>query len=169
MKRTAFASLDQELKPLSKKITHPMKCQPQTISKWSLTPWDPDEQLMIHHVADMPTFIKEVSVNHEENPLVGLGSTAQAQSERKPFYPPFLNSTVFWLMSWFYNTSIKTLTDLDALVSEVLLSNVYNQEDLMGFSAIWESHHLDKSNPQQDPKNLSKSSSPPLPVDNSDF
>ena len=56
---------------------------------------DPDEQLMIHHVADVPTFIKEVSVNHEENPLVGLGSTAQAQSERKPFYPPFLNSTVF--------------------------------------------------------------------------
>ena len=58
---------------------------------------DPDEQITIHHVADAPTFVKETSINHKENHLVGLGFTAQAQSELeiKPFYFLFLNSTIF--------------------------------------------------------------------------
>ena len=128
---------------------------------------DPDEQLTIHHVADAPTFIKEISINHEENPLVGLGSTTQSQSEltKKPFYAPFLNSTVFRLMTWFYKTSMKTLTDLDTLVSEVLLSDNYDQRDLIGFSAVRESHCLDASDPQQDAETAAGSSSPLIPVD----
>lgn len=131
---------------------------------------DPDEQLTIHHVADAPTFIKETSINHEENPLVGLGSSAQAQSELKgkPFYSPFLNSTVFRLMTWFYKTSMKTLTNLDSLVSEVLLSDDYDREDLIGFSASRESRRLDESNPQKDTETLT-GSSPPVPVNCSDL
>jgi hypothetical protein len=128
---------------------------------------DPDEQFTIHHVADAPTFIKETSINLDENPLVGLGSTAQAHSELKktPFYSPFLNSTVFRLMTWFYKSSMKTLSDLDSLVSEVLLSNDYDQEDLIGFSVARESRRLDESNLQQaDLETVAGPSSPPIPV-----
>ena len=129
---------------------------------------DPDEQLTIHHVADAPTFIKETSINHEVNPLVGLGCAAQTQLylEKKPFYAPFLNSTVFRLMTWFYKTSKKTLTNLDALVSDVLFAVDYDQEDLIGFSAVRENHRLDDSNPK--PRNVAESSPPPIPLNSSD-
>ena len=88
--------------------------------------------------------------NHEDNPLVGLGSTARAQSELKikPFYFPFLNSTIFCLMTWFYKTSMKTLTDLNDLVSDIF-SDDYDQEVLIGFSALQESHHLDDPFPSK--------------------
>ena len=151
----------------------PIETEPDTMGLYRIylraPARDPDEQLTIHHVADAPTFIKETSINHEDNPLVGLGSTARAQSELKikPFYFPFLNSTIFRLMTWFYKTSMKTLTDLNDLVSNVLLSDDYDQEDLIGFSALQESHRLDGSIPQQDTENTSRSS--PLPVDSSDL
>ena len=148
----------------------PVETEPDSMGLYRIYPRpparDPDEQLTIHHVADAPTFIKESSTNHEGNPLVGLGSTtstAQAQSGEKPFYSPFLNSTVFRLMTWFYKSSMKTLTNLDSLVSEVLLADDYDQDDLKGFSALRESHRLDESHPQQNAENVSRSS-PPLLV-----
>ena len=164
-------TFEEEEGPDELPIPDPFETEPDSMRLYRVYPRlparDPDEQLTIHHVADAPTFIKEISINHKENPLVGLGSTTQTQSEltNKPFYAPFLNSTVFCLMTWFYKTSMKTLTYLDALVSEVLLSNDYDQHDLIGFSATRESHRLDASNPQQDAETAAGSSSPPIPFD----
>ena len=165
---------EEENPPDKLPISDPIETEPDSMGLYRIYPRpparDPDEQLTIHHVADAPTFIKETSINHEENPLVGLGSNAQAQSELKikPFYSPFLNSTVFRLMTWFYKTSKKTLTDLDSLVSEVLLSDDYDREDLIGFSASRESRRLDESNPQKVTETVT-GSSPPVPVNCSDF
>jgi hypothetical protein len=168
-------NFEEENPPDEPPTADPIETEPDSMGLYRIYPHpparDPDEQLTIHHVADAPTFIKETSINHEENPLVGLGSTTQAQSdlERKPFYAPFLNSTVFRLMNWFYKTSKKTLTDLDALVSEVLLADDYDQEDLNGFSAVRENRRLDEYNPQQDPETITRSSSLPIPTNHSDL
>lgn len=158
----------EENPPDEPPITDPIETELDSMGLYHIYPWpparDPDEQIMIHHVADAPIFVKESSINHEENHL-GLGFTARAQSELeiKPFYSPFLNSTVFCLMTWFYKTSMKTLTNLDSLMSEVLLADDYNQDDLIGFSALQESHRLNQSHPQQNAKYVSRSSSPPPP------
>ena len=164
-------SYEEENPPDEPPIADPIETEPDSMGLYRIYPRpparDPDEQITIHHVADAPTFFKETSINREENPLVGLGVTARAQSELeiKPFYSPFLNSTVFRLMTWFYKTSIKTLTNLDSLVSEVLLADDYDRDDLIGFSALRESHRLDQSHPQQNAEYVSsRSSSPPPPV-----
>ena len=46
-------------------------------------------------------------------------------------FTPFLNATVFCLMAWFYSgSSMKSLTDLDRLIQEVLLQDDFSVKDL---------------------------------------
>jgi hypothetical protein len=76
---------------------------------------DPDLHLMIHHVADAPTFVKDTELPY--NLLAGFGPQAvhslSTDSDAKTlYYTPFLNLTVFCLMNWFYQSSMKTLADL---------------------------------------------------------
>lgn len=71
------------------------------------------------------------------------GSKASVLSP-KSFFAPFLNATVFRLMSWFYGGSnMKTLAELDALVNDVLLADDFKVSDLKGFSAAREAKRMD--------------------------
>lgn len=59
-------------------------------------------------------------------------------------FAPFLNMTVFRLMSWFYGGSqMKSLAELDSLVNDVILQEDFDKAHLHGFSAARESARLD--------------------------
>jgi hypothetical protein len=50
-------------------------------------------------------------------------------------------------MNWFYNSSNnKSLTDLNNLMNDVILTNNFKKEDLIGFCAKCEVEHLDNVN-----------------------
>lgn len=73
----------------------------------------------------------------------GFGhGTLQAACENL-FYP-FLNATSFRLMHWFYSgSSTKSLSELDRLVSEVIMADDFNRDDLQNFNAAREARRLD--------------------------
>jgi Plavaka transposase len=61
------------------------------------------------------------------------------------YFTPFLNASVFRLMTWFYGGSnLKSLGELNRLVNEVILADDFQQKDFVGFSASSESERLDK-------------------------
>ena len=67
-----------------------------------------------------------------------------------PSYHPFDNPTIFRLISWYYNGSnTKSISDLNKLVNDILLSEDFSQEHLKGFEAGKEYKRLDDY--QKDP------------------
>jgi hypothetical protein len=63
---------------------------------------DPDLHITVHHVADAPTFMKELPADALHNPLTGFGPHAAhnmelSTSAKTPYFAPFLNVTVFLL------------------------------------------------------------------------
>jgi hypothetical protein len=63
---------------------------------------------------------------------------------KNPF-APFLNATVFHLMSWFYGGSnMKSVTELDKLVHDVILNEDFDQAHLKGFTATRELKRVDE-------------------------
>ncbi|KAG6819019.1 hypothetical protein H0H93_016314, partial [Arthromyces matolae] len=115
---------------------------------------DPDEELTIYHVADAPGFIRDG--NDMTDPLSGFGPTAQEvarssnEGSRASTFFPFLNASVFRLMSWFYSSKNLTLAALDRLVNDVILAPDFNTQHFKGFSAIRENKRLEDKSPDQD-------------------
>lgn len=61
-----------------------------------------------------------------------------------PSYHPFNNSTIFYLISWYYNGSnMKSINDLNMLVNNILIAEDFDQEHLKQFEAAKEYKHLD--------------------------
>ncbi|KAF8233601.1 hypothetical protein L208DRAFT_1266154 [Tricholoma matsutake] len=61
------------------------------------------------------------------------------------YFTPFLNASVFRLMTWFYGGSnLKSLGKLNRLVNEVILADNFQHKDFVGFSASCKLEHLDK-------------------------
>ncbi|KAG6874437.1 hypothetical protein C0992_007737 [Termitomyces sp. T32_za158] len=129
----------------------PLETEPDEIGlfrRYKIPPSrDPDQAITIHHVADAPTFVREHVNEEPSNPLAGFGPTAkeigeQANTSTTIFFP-FLNSSVFRLMSWFYSSKNLTLTTLDRLVHSVILAPDFKCEHFNGFSAIQENRRLD--------------------------
>lgn len=109
---------------------------------------DPDQYLTIHHVSDAPTFIQDTDSQY--NPLTVFGPQAMQNigsptSVTTPSSTPFLNHSVSKLMNWFYQSSTKTLADLNSLVHDVILHPDFHSSDLENFSATRESRRLEKS------------------------
>jgi len=71
-----------------------------------------------------------------------VGAMFNAATEN--IYHPFLNATVYRLMSWFYSGSNqKSVAELDHLVKEVILQEDFDVSDLKDFSAARELRRLD--------------------------
>jgi hypothetical protein len=103
---------------------------------------DLEAELGLDNITDAPTF----AVAHSENqqPWWGVFGCTSLQQSAQKFSAPFLNATVFHLMSWFYSgSSMKLLGELDRLVNDVLLAKDFSTEDLHGFSAVRESQCID--------------------------
>jgi hypothetical protein len=109
---------------------------------------DPDQYLTIHHVSDVPTFVKDTDSQY--NPLAIFGPQAMQNIESPtspmtPSFTPFLNHSVSKLMNWFYQRSTKTLADLNSLVHDVILHPNFHSSNLKNFSATHELRCLEKS------------------------
>jgi hypothetical protein len=72
-----------------------------------------------------------------------LGSSLEAP--QASLFMPFLNVSVFRLMTWFHDSSsLKSLGELGRLMHNVTLAEDFKAQDFVGFSAFWKSEQLDK-------------------------
>lgn len=102
-----------------------------------------DEMEDIDNLCDSPG-LAAVPKNTPEGHLKSLGVHSPGYSAANNVFAPFLNASVFRLMSWFYSGSnLKSVADLDRLVKEVLLAEDFDTKHLKGFSAEKELHRLD--------------------------
>lgn len=102
---------------------------------------NPDNFTSTAHLCDSPTFIKPPDGPGAKPWWSGFGSMQVSPTNR---FTPFLNATMFRLMSWFYSGSTtKSLAKLDRLVNEVILADDFNTADLKEFRASKESSRLD--------------------------
>ncbi|EKM78993.1 hypothetical protein AGABI1DRAFT_75575 [Agaricus bisporus var. burnettii JB137-S8] len=71
---------------------------------------------------------------------LGLSETAA----RKPFFEPLANVTTYRLMEWFYGSlTLKSSTELQRLVDNVILAEDFSREELLSFRATKENERLD--------------------------
>lgn len=94
----------------------------------------PDVEIAIEDICDGPGFY----VPPPGSPLSVLGSAAcqAAKQISNNILAPFLNVTLFRLMSWFYNgRQTKSIADLDELVDSVIQPDDFSKEHLKDFSA----------------------------------
>ncbi|KAF9455696.1 hypothetical protein BDZ94DRAFT_1277580, partial [Collybia nuda] len=104
---------------------------------------DPDETLDLDDVCDAPGLAVSQDSSACRTWWSGFGSEVQDTKEK--YFAPFLNTTVFRLMNWFYNGSnMKSLAELDSLVQGVLLAEDFDKKHLEGFSAARELGRLNK-------------------------
>ena len=103
---------------------------------------DPEDDITINHLVDAPTFVGSTEYGHRK--AEDMLNTVESSSN--PF-APYLNATVFRLMNWFYQTSVKSLTDVDSLVHDVLRAPDFDAIHLENFSVTREAKHLDDRDP----------------------
>ena len=99
---------------------------------------DPEDDITLNHLADAPTFIGLMEYGHRK--AENMFSTVEPSSN--PF-APYLNATVYRLMNWFYQTSVKSLTNMDSLVHDMLRAPGFDAIHLENFSALRETKRLD--------------------------
>jgi hypothetical protein len=97
---------------------------------------DPEDDITINHLLDAPTFVGSTEYGHRKDML----DTVELPSN--PF-APYLNVTVYRLMNWFYQTSVKSLANMDSLVHDVLRAPGFDAIHLENFSATHEARRLD--------------------------
>ena len=108
----------------------------------------PDEHYSIANVSESPYLALDPSENFQPrtaSPLQSFCSaaTSTTSTTQTPF-APFRNVSNFRIMSWFYSSSgVKSLSELNSLVKDVLLAPDFKTEDLVGFDAKKEHRIMD--------------------------
>jgi hypothetical protein len=99
---------------------------------------DPEQDHSLDSLyASSGTFSISKPPQPDPSSIFGTRAPHEAQTSKSAF-TPFLNISIFLLMSWFYNTTAKSLNDLQNLVSGVLLHPDFKLSHLEGFSAVKE-------------------------------
>jgi hypothetical protein len=114
------------------------------LGKPSITP---DELYSLTGVSDSPYLATDPSDSPPNDsafpsPLRTLykAATSTAQS----FFAPFRNASIYRLMSWFYSSSsTKSMSELNSLVNDVILSPDFNPDEFVGFNASKEHQVMD--------------------------
>ncbi|KAG6825451.1 hypothetical protein H0H92_003666 [Tricholoma furcatifolium] len=106
---------------------------------------DPDEGATIYDVSDAPTFL--IPDSEPRNPLSGFGPidqdlVQQPTTSNISFFYPFLNASVFRLMSWYYATKSLTLAALDRLVYTVIQAPDFSRCNFDDFNVARENQRL---------------------------
>ncbi|KAG1899307.1 uncharacterized protein F5891DRAFT_1189739 [Suillus fuscotomentosus] len=88
--------------------------------------YDSENLSYFDHLCDAPTFSHvDGGVEHEHPWWAGFGSSLEAIHQN--YFTPFLNTTIFQLMNWFYNASLqKLIEDLRHLVNDVMLAEDFD-------------------------------------------
>jgi Plavaka transposase len=109
--------------------------------------YTPDDLYSLRQVSDSDTFSRAPNLNGNGNlPRWGqLGALdTSSQDNLRSYFSPFPNASIFRLMCWFFSGSnLKSLGELDRLVSDVFLAKDFCREDFVGFRASREGERLD--------------------------
>ena len=104
--------------------------------------YDPENASSIHHICDAPTFQPSSTDSDPSGPR----SLPFVHTVRENYFEPFMNATVWRLMSWFYKGSTqKSFNNLNTLVHNVILADDFDREDLQKFNAQRETRQLDEA------------------------
>ncbi|KAF9541101.1 hypothetical protein CPC08DRAFT_730863 [Agrocybe pediades] len=116
---------------------------------------NPDEHTLISDLVESSTILRvDSSTSRKWFSPLGSSKLAEASVAGKHAdkilpstsfsFAPFLNPSVFRLMTWFYNSSaIKSYGQLNSLVNNVILAPDFKQEHFVGFSAVREAKRMD--------------------------
>jgi Plavaka transposase len=106
--------------------------------------YEPDEEVSLDSICDSDGFAV-AKVNSDNWWSVFGPRSSPVESVNQNLFAPFLGATVFRLMSWFYNGSnMKSVTELDKLVNDVILADDFDKAHLKGFNAARELKRLDE-------------------------
>jgi hypothetical protein len=109
-------------------------------------PYSPDETYILSDVVNSVNIATEPSTTSRPwfAPYASSIESLETTLQHTP-YAPFLNMSVYLLMSWYYNYSkIKSQGELDRLVNEVILAPEFSKDDLIGFRAAKEMKRMDE-------------------------
>jgi hypothetical protein len=117
-------------------------------SKPSITP---DENYHLSDISDSPYLALDPDSststsagNSTPYKLVELANSALDTSTTTTFFAPFQNPSIYQLMSWFYSSSnTKSITELNSLVKDVILTPDFEPEHSIGFSMTKEQARMD--------------------------
>ena len=110
--------------------------------------YSPDDLYSLDEVSDSSTFATDSTSTRLSDERPWWSSFGSSLNES--YFAPFLNASVFRLMSWFHNgTNNKSLSDLDSLAKDVILAPDFKKDDLIGFRAKREAGRLDKADTPQ--------------------
>jgi Plavaka transposase len=106
--------------------------------------FEPDTNITINSLCDDPTLAQ--ASKETRSWWSGLGKAFGKAANS--LHAPFRNPTVFRLVHWFYGTSTsKSITDLDALMNNVILADGFHPSHLDKFNAASKlnklNHHLE--------------------------
>jgi hypothetical protein len=106
--------------------------------------YEPDEEIPLDSICDSEGFAV-AKVNSDAWWSVFGPRSSSVESANQGLFAPFLSATVFRLMSWFYGGSnVKSITELDKLVNDVILADDFDKAHLKGFNAARELKRLDE-------------------------
>ena len=109
--------------------------------------YSPDELYSLDSVTEDSVAVAKDS---EEYSCPWWTAAPSFSSDTMNYYAPFPTASHFRLMQWFYDGSTsKTLSALDNLIQDVLLSSDFKTEELVGFRAAHEAERLDQSHHTQ--------------------
>ena len=114
---------------------------------------NPDNDLSLDLQCDSPNFSLPTNAAGNRLILPGFGASldklrgneASLDELRSNIFAPFLNTSVYRMMHWYYSGSDqKSFNELDRLVHSVILSPDFDVNHLRGFRASREAGRLDK-------------------------
>ncbi|EDQ99528.1 uncharacterized protein LACBIDRAFT_334986 [Laccaria bicolor S238N-H82] len=106
----------------------------------SRSSFTPDELFTLNGVSDSLNFTPDA---HSSEVRPWWSSFGSSLSSVKDFFAPFRNASVFHILNWHYNGSnLKSLSQLNTLVEDLIMQPDFKQEDFISFSASREAECL---------------------------
>ncbi|KAL6305930.1 hypothetical protein BKA93DRAFT_748605 [Sparassis latifolia] len=114
---------------------------------------DPEDETILDSLCNSPMFITAPETTlRGRNPLHHLRETFTdtLQSTRDNFFTLFLNVTTYRLLNWMYGTSdMKSISEVDSLIHNVLLADDFDANHLQNFSAEEDDYGYDISDNEE--------------------
>ena len=106
--------------------------------------YKPDKEIPLDSICDADRFLVVKANSNKWWFMFGPYHPFTESISENPF-APFLNAMVFCIMSWFYGgLNMKTVTELDKLVNDIILNEDFDKAHLKGFNAARELKHIDE-------------------------
>jgi hypothetical protein len=109
----------------------------------------PNENFTVSSVSDSVSIARDPADSHSKSSWwssFGSSCLTVLENATDNYFSPFLNASVFLLMSWFYNgSSIKSFADIDKLIHDVIRHEDFKASDFnASFSTAREAERMDK-------------------------